>query len=227
MIGLPMTLAENLGVRRTVPRDAQGGTGVRNSVSARKKASGVEWIGEIPSLWKVRSFRYCGAVPNGQVDPRLPQFREQTLDAPSHIESGTGRLIGTGTAVEQGAESGKITYVGKVIAGWFKRYCDHHGITPDVLNSLRAEHTGLGTAEKMEARKARLFREGGRTRIGTVETSWTTRGWTGSVPPDRSAAAKASTQRRGVSRMNQQELSTLLTELRSHLQETEWVEFKQ
>lgn len=48
---------------------------------------------------------------------------------------------------------------GRVIAGWFKRYCDHHGITPDVLNSLRAEHSGLGIAEKEDARKARLFRE--------------------------------------------------------------------
>lgn len=53
----------------------------------------------------------------------------------------------------------EIGNAGRVIAGWFKRYCDHHGITPDVLNSLRAEHTGLGTAEKEDARKARLFRE--------------------------------------------------------------------
>lgn len=53
----------------------------------------------------------------------------------------------------------EIGNAGRVIAGWFKRYCDHHGITPDVLNSLRAQHAGLGTAEKEEARKARLFRE--------------------------------------------------------------------
>lgn len=53
----------------------------------------------------------------------------------------------------------EIGNAGRVVAGWFKHYCDHHGITPDVLNSLRAEHTGLGTAEKEEARKARLFRE--------------------------------------------------------------------
>lgn len=53
----------------------------------------------------------------------------------------------------------EIGNAGRVIAGWFKRYCLHHGLTPDVLNSLRAEHTGLGTAEKEEARKARLFRE--------------------------------------------------------------------
>lgn len=53
----------------------------------------------------------------------------------------------------------EIGNVGRVIGAWFKRYCDHHDIVPDVLNSLRSEHTGLGTAEKEEARKARLFRE--------------------------------------------------------------------
>jgi len=53
----------------------------------------------------------------------------------------------------------EIGNAGRVIAGWFRRYCDHHGITPNVLNSLRAEHAGLGTAEKEEVRKARLFRE--------------------------------------------------------------------
>ena len=53
----------------------------------------------------------------------------------------------------------EIGNAGRVITGWFKQYCDHHGVTPDVLNSLRTEHTGLGTAEKEEVRKARLFRE--------------------------------------------------------------------
>lgn len=53
----------------------------------------------------------------------------------------------------------EIGCAGRVVAGWFKRYCNHHGITPDVLNSLRHEHTGLGTAEKEIDRKARLFRE--------------------------------------------------------------------
>ena len=53
----------------------------------------------------------------------------------------------------------EIGNAGRVIATWFKHYCEHHGITPDVLNSLRTEHTGLGTAETKEARKTRLFRE--------------------------------------------------------------------
>lgn len=53
----------------------------------------------------------------------------------------------------------KIRNVGRVIADWFRRYCDHQKITPDVLNSLRSEHKGLGTEEKQAARRARLFRE--------------------------------------------------------------------
>lgn len=53
----------------------------------------------------------------------------------------------------------EIGNAGRVIASWFNRYCDHSGITPNVLNSLRAEHLGLGTAEKEQARKDRLFRE--------------------------------------------------------------------
>ncbi len=80
-------------------------------VMAREtKDSGVEWMGQIPAHWQVRSFRYCGVIPNGQVDPRLPQFRDKTLVAPNHIESGTGRLLGTETADEQGAESGKYAF---------------------------------------------------------------------------------------------------------------------
>lgn len=53
----------------------------------------------------------------------------------------------------------EIGNAGKVIAAWFKRYCEHHGVAPDVLNSLRHGHSGLGASEKEEDRKARLFRE--------------------------------------------------------------------
>lgn len=53
----------------------------------------------------------------------------------------------------------EIGNAGKQIAAWFNRYCDHHGISPDVLASLRADHSGLGVEEKEEERQARLFRE--------------------------------------------------------------------
>ena len=77
---------------------------------AEMSDSGIGWIGKIPAHWQIRKFRYCGTIPNGQVDPRLPEFRDRILVAPNHIESGTGRLLGTETADEQGAESGKYLF---------------------------------------------------------------------------------------------------------------------
>ena len=53
----------------------------------------------------------------------------------------------------------EIGNAGKVISWWFKHYCDHHNISPDVLNSLRDHHAGLGAAEKEEDRRTRLFQE--------------------------------------------------------------------
>jgi hypothetical protein len=53
----------------------------------------------------------------------------------------------------------EIGNAGRVIAWWFNRYCEHHGISPDVLNSLRDDHTGLGVVEKEADRQARMFRE--------------------------------------------------------------------
>lgn len=53
----------------------------------------------------------------------------------------------------------EIGNAGKVISRWFKQYCDQHGVTPDVLNSLREHHAGLGAAEKEVDRQARLFQE--------------------------------------------------------------------
>lgn len=74
---------------------------------APMKDSGIEWLKEVPAHWMVRRFRHCGTIPNGQVDPRLPAYRDMVLIAPNHIESETGRLLLTETAFEQGAESGK------------------------------------------------------------------------------------------------------------------------
>lgn len=53
----------------------------------------------------------------------------------------------------------KLASAGRVIADWFRRYCEYHSVAPDVLNSLRFEHQGLGVVEKSEVRKARQFRE--------------------------------------------------------------------
>ncbi len=53
----------------------------------------------------------------------------------------------------------EIRNAGAWMAEWFRRYCDHHGVSPDVLRSMRDDHAGLGAIEKQEARSARLFDE--------------------------------------------------------------------
>jgi type I restriction enzyme S subunit len=81
-------------------------------MSARAmKDSGVAWLGEIPAEWQVRPFKRLAVVRAGQVDPRDVRYQQLPLYAPNHIESGTGRLAGVGSAEEQGAESGKYQVV--------------------------------------------------------------------------------------------------------------------
>lgn len=48
---------------------------------------------------------------------------------------------------------------GRVIAAWFRRYCEHHQVSVDVLPSLSHENPGIGTQEKEADRTRRLFRE--------------------------------------------------------------------
>ncbi len=99
----------------------------------------VKWIGQIPSHWKVRHFRYCGVIPNGQVDPKLPQYRDKILVAPNHIESGTGKLLGTETADEQGAESGKYLFrAGDIL---------YSKIRPELAKACLVQFGGLCSAD--------------------------------------------------------------------------------
>ena len=89
-------------VQRAVTRGLDEGVEMRDS--------GVEWIGEIPAHWEVKLFKYIATIRNGQVDPKLPIYKNQILIAPNHIEKGTGRILGLETADQQGAESGKYQF---------------------------------------------------------------------------------------------------------------------
>jgi type I restriction enzyme S subunit len=75
--------------------------------NAPMKDSGAEWLGEVPQHWEVGKFSREVRIAEGQVDPEVEPFRSMILIAPNHIESGTGRLVATESAAEQGAESGK------------------------------------------------------------------------------------------------------------------------
>lgn len=65
------------------------------------------WYGKLGRGWSARRFKHTAHVVGGQVDPTDARYRNATLFAPNHIESGTGRLLDTETAAEQSAESGK------------------------------------------------------------------------------------------------------------------------
>lgn len=69
--------------------------------------SGIEWLGKVPASWQVKRMKYCCRIAEGQVDPKDESVNDRVLIAPNHIESGTGRILQTETAAEQGAISGK------------------------------------------------------------------------------------------------------------------------
>lgn len=59
------------------------------------------------STWPTVGILDLVTIASGQVDPRLPEFRDLPLVAPDHIESGTGRLVSLKSASQLGAISGK------------------------------------------------------------------------------------------------------------------------
>jgi hypothetical protein len=89
-----------------------------------------------PDARRQRQFEECLAELSGKRDLLTAMFLAQ-LTRLAHQIGSTGRVIG----------------------GWFTDYCNHHGVSPDVLSSLRDHHAGLGTVEKDEDRRARLLEE--------------------------------------------------------------------
>lgn len=71
------------------------------------KPSGIDWLGETPAHWSLVPFKWRCQIQSGQVDPMEADYTDMILIAPDHIESGTGRLVETASAGEQGAISGK------------------------------------------------------------------------------------------------------------------------
>lgn len=53
----------------------------------------------------------------------------------------------------------EVGNAGRVISNWFRRYCDHHQVAPDMLTTPRHDYAALGAVEKEAGRRERLFRE--------------------------------------------------------------------
>ena len=85
-------------------------------LDAHLKDSGDDWLGLVPGHWKLVRFQRMVDIAEGQVDPEVEPYRSMLLLAPNHVESGTGRILYTETAAEQGAQSGKyLCAAGEVV----------------------------------------------------------------------------------------------------------------
>lgn len=68
---------------------------------------GADWLGLQPQHWSTNRFSREIFIAEGQVDPEDERYSGMILIGPSHVESGTGRLVLEETAADQAAESGK------------------------------------------------------------------------------------------------------------------------
>ncbi|HWU28213.1 MAG TPA: restriction endonuclease subunit S [Microbacterium sp.] len=74
------------------------------------------FLGVKNASWSTARFGRVISISGGLVDPRTERWRDSILFAPNHIESGTGRIIGRETAMEQGADSGKyVVKAGQIL----------------------------------------------------------------------------------------------------------------
>jgi len=96
-------------------------------------------LGRIPKVWQEVCLMDQISLPNGQADPQREPFRSHLLIAPDHIESGTGRLLISKSASEQGAISGKYEFrAGDVL---------YSKIRPYLRKAVLAETVGLCSAD--------------------------------------------------------------------------------
>lgn len=84
-------------------------------------------------------FKWICKIPNGQVDPTDPDWADLPLVAPNHIEQGTGRLLHTETAREQGADSGKYAFPADTVV--------YSKIRPNLAKACIVPHAGLCSAD--------------------------------------------------------------------------------
>ena len=82
--------------------------------NATVKASGVDWIGEIPTAWRVLKFKHIATVKSSLVEPS--QYMDYPQVSPENIEKGSGRLLPCQTVAEVGVESNNhLFYKGQII----------------------------------------------------------------------------------------------------------------
>ncbi|MAY34401.1 MAG: hypothetical protein CMM86_17560 [Rhodovulum sp.] len=127
-------------------------------------------------------FRWVCRITEGQVDPTHPDWADKPLIAPNHIESKTGRLLGTESAADQGAISGKYAFpagtvlyskirpnLAKACVSPVEGMCsaDMYPVLPDrrlrpqflLMQLLSAKFTDWATLESMRVAMPKINRE--------------------------------------------------------------------
>ena len=111
------------------------------------KDSGVEWIGEVPSHWVIKKFKYVASVNANLVSP--DGYMDFQQIAPDCIEKDSGRLIKERTVSEAGVESwnqlfrkGQLIYskirpiLNKVIIAPYDGLCSADMYPLDVVENI-------------------------------------------------------------------------------------------
>ncbi len=101
------------------------------------KDSGIEWIGEIPSDWKITHFKYVGTVKSNLVNVSLYQDYPQI--SPDNIAKDSGILLEYNTVEEAGVISDNhLFYKGQIL---------YSKIRPKLNKAIIAPFDGLCSAD--------------------------------------------------------------------------------
>ena len=105
--------------------------------NAPLKDSGIKWIGDIPSHWLVKKFKYVASVNANLVSP--DDYMDYQQIAPDCIEKDSGRLIKERTVSEAGVESwNQLFHKGQLI---------YSKIRPILNKVIIAPYDGLCSAD--------------------------------------------------------------------------------
>lgn len=103
----------------------------------KMKDSGIEWIGEIPSDWKITHFKYVGTVKSNLVNVSLYQDYPQI--SPDNIAKDSGILLEYNTVEEAGVISDNhLFYKGQIL---------YSKIRPKLNKAIIAPFDGLCSAD--------------------------------------------------------------------------------
>lgn len=101
------------------------------------KDSGIEWIGEIPSDWRITHFKYVGVIKSNLVNVGLYQHYPQI--SPDNIAKDSGILLGYNTVEESGVISDNhLFYKGQIL---------YSKIRPQLNKATIAPFDGLCSAD--------------------------------------------------------------------------------